>query len=599
NNMSLLENIKSQNDVKKLNDEQSQLICDEIRKNIIDKVKENGGHLASNLGIVETTVALCRIFDFKSDKIIFDVGHQCYPYKIRTGRFDKFATVRKKDGISGFPDREESEYDSFISGHAGTSIGAGLGKCLARDNKKEDYYVIDIVGDGAISNGLNLEALTANSEKPKKYIVILNDNGMSISKNHNGFYQYISEKRIDEKYVRRKRRIKKVFGESFITRFLRKFRNAIKRILKLQNAFESFGFKYVGVFDGNNVNKMTKILEKVKNYAKNEAVLLHIKTKKGKGFLEAEKHADSYHGVGANLALKTGAFSIAVGETLNEIIQENKKVYALTAGMATGTGLKVVEDENPNNFIDVGIAEEYAVNLSAGMASEGLKPVVCIYSTFMQRVYDQVLHDVCIQNLPVVFCIDRAGLVGNDGKTHQGVFDLSFLSHLPNIKIYAPKSVSELKEMLKVALKENCPVAIRYPNENDLCENTSVFDGKWERVSIGKDATILAVGPRMNDLANRIKEQVDVEIINARIVKPLDYEMLDSIKNDKIITIEENSIIGGFGSQVISYFEQKNNAKSIKTYGVPDRFIKNASVLEQLENCGLTLQNILEQIKSF
>lgn len=597
--MSLLENIKNQTDVKKLNDEQSQILSEEIRKNIIDTVKENGGHLASNLGIVETTVALCRVFDFKKDKIIFDVGHQCYPYKMLTGRFNNFSTIRKKEGLSGFPDREESDYDSFISGHAGTSIGAGLGKCLARDKNGDNYFVVDIVGDGALANGLNLEALTSNNEKPKKYIVILNDNGMSISKNHNGFYRLISEKRIADKYVKRKNRIKKFFGESFVTRFLRKLRNTIKRILKLQNIFESFGFKYVGVFDGNDVVEMTRLLEQVKRYAESEAVLLHINTKKGKGFLEAEKHADSYHGVGANMTLKTGAFSTAIGETINEIIKNDKSVYAITAGMATGTGLKVVENENKNNFIDVGIAEEYAVNLSAGMASEGLKPIVCIYSTFMQRAYDQILHDVCIQNLPVVFCIDRAGLVGSDGKTHQGVFDISFLIHLPNIKIFAPKNTLELKEMLKLSLTENCPVAIRYPNEKDLCEEHYAFDGKWERVTSGKEITVLAVGPRMNYLAKKIKEQVDAEIINARVIKPLDFEMLDSIENNKIITLEENSIIGGFGSLVSAYFNQKNNAKNVKTFGVPDRFIKNASVDEQLEDCGLSLQKILDVIKKF
>ncbi len=595
--MSLLENIKTQEELKNINNEQSISLCEEIRKTIIDTVNKNGGHLSSNLGIVETTVALCRVFDFKKDKLIFDVGHQCYPYKLLTERFDRFFTIREKDGLSGFPDRDESEYDSFIAGHAGTSIGAGIGKCIARDNLKEDYYVVDIVGDGSISNGLNLEALTSKNTKPKKYIVILNDNGMSISKNINGFYRFISEKRLKDSYVKNKERVKKIFKESFVTRFLRKVRNFLKRILKLQNPFESFGFKYFGVFDGNDVNELTRVLEKVKNYSDRKAVLLHIKTKKGKGFLEAEQQSDNYHGVGTNMSQKTGAFSNCLGETLKDIIDKDKKVYAITAGMCKGTGLTPIEKEYPDNFIDVGIAEEFAVNLSAGMASEGLKPIVCIYSTFMQRVYDQVLHDICIQDLPVVFCVDRAGLVGNDGKTHQGVFDISFLSHLPNIKIYAPKNTKEFKGMLYSALQENHPVIIRYPNEKDICESGCDFDGKWERVSSGKEATVLAVGPRMNDLANKIKEKCDVEIINARTIKPLDKDMLNSIENKKIITLEENSLIGGFGSLIVDYFKEKNNTVSIKKYGVPDKFIKNASIDEQLIECGLTVENIINGIK--
>ena len=596
--MSVLDKITSPNEVKKLNNEECLVLAQEIRDLIMTTVKANGGHLSSNLGIVDTTIALCRVFDFSVDKLLFDVGHQCYPYKILTGRKDNFKSIRKTDGISGFPDREESEYDSFIAGHAGNSLGASLGKCFARDKNNQDYYVIDIVGDASLSNGLNLEALSAQREKPKKLIVILNDNGMSIAKNTSGFYQFLSNATIGEHYVKSKGVVRKIFGNSLFARFLRRIKNFFKRLFKFSNIFEAFGFKYVGVYDGNDIKLMTKLLYKVKKYAENDAVLIHIKTKKGKGFSEAESHADSYHGVGKNMQVSNGVFSKCVGETINELIKENSKVIAITAGMASGTGLDAVQNKNPQNFFDVGIAEEYAVNFAAGMASEGIKPVVCIYSTFIQRAYDEILHDVCIQNLPVVFCLDRAGLVGYDGKTHQGVFDISLLSHIPNITIYAPKNTNELKQMLKCALSKNSPIVIRYPNENDICPDEDVFDEKWQKDGEG-DITILAVGPRMNALAKTIKEKSNknISVINARVIKPLDENILNSINGD-IITLEEGSLISGFNTLIKDYFISKNKTVRIKSYGVPDEFIKNADISYQLQKCGISEKEILDYIES-
>lgn len=596
--MSVLEKINSPLDVKKLNRDELPILACDIREKIIETINTNGGHLASNLGIVETTIALCKVFDFPKDKLLFDVGHQCYSYKLLTGRNKDFSTIRTNGGLSGFPDREESEYDSFIAGHAGNSIGASLGKCFARDNIGDDYFVIDIVGDGALANGVNLEALMADSKKPKKYIVILNDNGMSISRNTNGFYQFMSNRTLGQRYVKNKKRIKRLAGKK-LTVALGKIKNFIKRIFKANDYFENFGFKYVGVYDGNNIETMVNLLEKVKKYAEDEAVLIHIKTKKGKGCCFAEEHSDDYHGVGANMSIKNGDFSKCVGETVNELIEKDKRIVAITAGMSGGTGLNVVKDKNPNNFYDVGIAEEYAVNLSAGMCSEGLKPIVCIYSTFLQRAYDQILHDVCLQNLPVVFCVDRAGLCGADGKTHQGVFDLSFLSHLPNLKIYSPKSVCELKQMIEYASRGSSPVVIRYPNEKDICDTACTFDEKWEIVKEGKDATILAVGVRMNDLANKIAEssKKSVGVVNARVVKPLDSELLDSIKDTHIITLEENALISGFGSLVNEYYMTKKMTVKISSYGVPDSFIKNATVKEQLDFCSLNKDKIVEDIE--
>ena len=426
-------------DVKKLNTKELEALAQSTREQIVQTVSKNGGHLSANLGMVETTIALHKVFDFSKDKLIFDVGHQCYTHKILSGRQDSFESIRLDNGISGFPDITESPYDAFSAGHAGTSISAGLGYCFARDKLNQDYTVVCVVGDGSFANGLNLEALIESHVKPKNFIVVLNDNGMSISKNKNGFYRMLSKSTTKRGYVGSKKLIRKIFGNSFITKGLAKFRNFIKRVINKSNYFEPFGFKYVGIVDGNDIKDMTTILERVKLVAKEKAVFLHIKTKKGKGLKQAEEHADAYHGVGADLKVDNGNFGFALGQKLNQLIEKDNRIVAITAGMASGTGLSAVEKQYPKNFIDVGIAEEYGITLASGMAIGGLKPIVAIYSTFLQRAYDQILHDVCIQNLPIIFCIDRAGLVGQDGKTHQGVFDISYLSHLPNMKILAPK----------------------------------------------------------------------------------------------------------------------------------------------------------------
>ncbi len=591
--MNILDGIKNSSDVKRLSLKEKIELAGEIRDKILKTCSENGGHLSSNLGIVETTLALYSVFDFPKDKIIFDVGHQCYAHKMLSGRNAGFSAIRTDGGISGFPDREESEYDCFGAGHAGTSIAAGLGFCAARDALGEDFYVVDVVGDGAFVNGLNLEALTASQKKPKKLIVILNDNGMSISKNRNGIYTFLSKKSTKKGYLKSKSALKRVFGESFVTRFLRKVRGFIKRIFNGVNVLEQFGFKYVGVVNGNDLKSLTEILEGVKNVAKDKAVFLHIKTVKGKGVKRAEERADLYHGVGKSLSCGGGEFSAAVGQTLNEIIEKDPRVIALTAGMKDGTGLAAVEKAHPDNFIDVGIAEEFAVTFAAGMAAGGLKPVVCVYSTFLQRAYDEILHDVCIQKLPVVFCIDRAGLVGADGKTHQGVFDLSFLSHLPGMTILAPSCVNDLKAALKYAFSLGSPVAIRYPKESSAKERevAPYEETLWERLKTGEKYNILAVGPDMLALAEEFAKNHDgAGVISARTVKPLDEKTLAEISGLPIIAIEENSVIGGFGDAVrraVSRLFGGKPKNRIITLGVKDAFTRHGSAERQREENGL------------
>lgn len=598
--MKILDNISTVGDIKKLSVKELETLCCEIRDEIISVVNTNGGHLSANLGIVELTLALYYTFDFPTDKLVFDVGHQCYAHKILSGRKERFSTIRTEGGLSGFPDREESEFDAYSMGHAGNSIAVSLGYCTARNKLDDDYYVINVVGDGSFSNGLNLEAITSSDTKPNKLITILNDNGMSISKNRNGLYRVLSKSTAKKSYLRKKKAIKKVFGNSFVTRGLVRFRDFIKRVLNKKNYIEQFGFKYVGIEDGNDLKNLIKTLSIIKETSKDKAVFLHVKTTKGKGLCEAEKHSDVYHGVGKNMVSSGGAFSDALGKTLNAIIEKNKKVVAITAAMQDGTGLSIVKENFPDNFIDVGIAEEYAVTMAGGMASGGAKPVVCMYSTFMQRAYDQILLDVCMQNLPVVFCVDRSGLVGEDGKTHQGVFDLSFLTQMPNMTVLAPSSVYELEKTLEYALSLNSPVAIRYPKSGVYKrEYEKEFNpSRWNVIkNADGDAVILAVGPNCCDLALEFaSSNQGISVVSCGVVKPLDKEVLNKLRGKKIITVEENSVCGGFGSAVSAYFSEDGVTK-VKIVAVKDEFIKHGTIKEQFKNAGIVLDNILEFVK--
>ncbi len=592
--MSILNTLNNVNDVKKLNINELKTLCSEIRNVIIETTNKNGGHLSSNLGTVEITVALAYVFDFNKDKLIFDVGHQSYAYKILTDRLNDFYSIRTKNGISGFPDSSESKYDAFTVGHAGTSLSASLGYCFSRDKLNQDYYVINLVGDASFFNGENLEAITCDDNKPKKLLVILNDNGMSINKNNNGLYKLVSKVTVKKRYNNFNNFLSKTIGRLYLGKFLRKFKRFIKRSLSLNTVSDSIGLKYVGVFDGHDLKSLIKLLADIKE--SQNPTLLQLKTIKGKGYKDAEENSLKYHGIGKNFEASSNYFSNQISSILNRLIDKENRIVAITAGMETGVGLTEFAKKYPNSIKDVGIAEECAVTLAGGMAISGCKPIVFIYSTFLQRAYDQILHDVCLQNLPVIFCIDRAGLVGNDGKTHQGVFDLSYLSHIPNITIFAPKDACELELCLLEALKLNSPVAIRYPNGKQVdlpCSkdvNNNVL--KWHVLKRGNGATILAVGPRMLDLAFKVSKTHSVTIVNARTIKPLDVDLLNFIKNDKIITLEENVIIGGFGEQVAKYYADNNFNANIKILGVKDEFIPHGTIQEQLTRNELTVSKI-------
>ncbi len=596
--MGILEKIESPLDIKGLNIDELNSLSKELREKIIETVKNNGGHLSSNLGVVDLTVALYKEFDFSSDKLIFDVGHQCYAHKILSDRKNNFSSLRLDGGISGFPNVEESGYDAFCVGHAGTSISAGLGYCTARDKLNQDYTVVCVVGDGSLANGLNLEALFSSHVKPKNFIVIVNDNGMSISKNTGGFYKLISKSTTKRGYLGSKKVLRKIFGSSFITKALASFRDFVKRVFSKNNYFEQCGFKYVGAFDGNDIKELTTILQQVKDVAKNKAVVLHVKTKKGMGYVEAENQPDKYHGVGKDLICDNGTFANALGQKLNSLIEKDSSIVAITAGMKDGTGLVAVEKEHPDNFIDVGIAEEYAVTLASGMAIAGLKPVVAIYSTFLQRAYDQILHDVCLQNLPVVFCLDRAGLVGQDGKTHQGVFDISYLSHMPNMKIFAPNTDVEFCDLLDYAFKLNCPVAIRYPKNSSLqIQNVCFEQSLWTQIVKGEKLNILAVGPNMLSLAISCAEQFDgVGVISVRSIKPLDETVLMQIKDKPIIVLEENSAIGGVNTLISQFYAKNHIGVDLSALGVEDKFVEHGSIENQLKETCLDKQALIKEI---
>lgn len=594
--MAIIENLENPTAIKNLSLDELQTLAEEIRNKIIETVSKNGGHLSSNLGVVEVTLALHYVFDLPQDKLIFDVGHQCYAHKIITGR--DIDTLRQEGGVSGFPEEDESPYDTFTSGHAGNAIAGGLGACFARDLNGESYKVISLVGDASLMNGLSLEAMNNSSEKPKNFIVVLNDNGMSITKNENGLYKSIINSTTKRPYLAIKGGAKKLFGKSAFGRFLSRTKDKLKSIFNPHIYIDEMGFKYVGTIDGHDIKELVKTFKRVKEYGL--PTFVHISTKKGKGYSDAEERADYYHGVSSNMQASVNSFSDALGQKLCELAEKDKRVVAVTAGMTAGTGLTEFAKKFPDKFVDVGIAEEYAVTLSAGMATTGARPFVCIYSTFLQRAYDQIIHDVCIKGLPVTFCVDRAGLVGSDGKTHQGVFDLSYLRHIPNLTVLCPKDTSEMHAMLEYALTQNKPISIRYPNGKAPCGSQTIFDGKWEVLKSGKNITVLAVGGRAIEVANSLTEYgINATIVNARSVKPLDFEVLSKIKSDIIVTIEDNVKAGGFGSAVMEYYADLGETVKVIPFGVNDGFISHAPVEKQFELNGITAKNIAEKIKRF
>lgn len=610
----ILDSIKNPKDIKKLNDDKLEALAEEIRTFMIENVSKTGGHMASNLGMVELTLALFKVFDFENDKIIFDVGHQSYPYKILTGRKKDFSTLRQYNGISGFPKRDESPYDFFDTGHSSNSISAALGMAKARDIQIKNFNVISLIGDGALTGGMAYEALNDLGFSKTKMIVILNDNQMSISKNVGGLSEHLSRIRINKKYNALKKSVhNRIDDRNIITRFVKKIKNSVKSLIMPTLFFDDLGIRYVGPIDGHNINELSDVLAKVKEL--DEPVVVHVVTKKGKGYKFAEENPDKFHGIAPfnpengeilNKSDKVN-YSKAFGRAIINIAKNNKNVVAITAAMTEGTGLGEFAKLYPNRFFDVGIAEQHAVSFAAGLASEGLKPVFAVYSTFLQRGFDQVVHDVCMQNLPVVFMIDRAGLVGNDGETHQGVFDISYLSMIPGLTVLAPKCVGEVELLLKYALSLNKPVAIRYPRGTDKLELKplcKIEQNKWEIVSSGQKVALIATGKMVQYAMMAKKEVKDSKlnpmVINATFIKPLDVNLLKRLVRERynIITLEDNISNGGFGSLVLKALTNAGYKGVTRSISYKDRFITHGNVDELYIKEKVDVDNIVKLIKN-
>ena len=589
----MLELVNSISDLKKLDVKQLPQLCSEIRQKLIDSVTLTGGHLASNLGAVELTVALHYVFD-ENDKVVWDVGHQSYVHKILTNRGENFYSLRQKDGLSGFPDGNESEYDSFNTGHAGTAISAALGLAKARDTLQKQYNVVAVVGDGSMTCGLNYEAL--NNIKDTKMLIVLNDNNMSISDNVGAATLNMSKIRVG-KYDANKEKLKRNLQRiPLVGKGMYKFLRWCKRRAKLKfvrnSYFDIFNIKYIGIIDGNEVKDLVYYLTKLKNNV-SKPTILHVITKKGKGYAPAETDPESYHSVIPAKCDNEGNMdsSAVVGDALTKLASERQNVVAICAAMSKATGLDSFAKTFPERFYDVGIAESHAVTFAAGLAKGGVKPYVAIYSSFLQRSYDQILHDVALQNLPVTFLIDRAGFVGADGQTHQGLFDLSYLGQIPNLEIWTPSTYTELSQMIIASADIKCPVAIRY--SKTLNDNVREFNGRWDVIKPSKNRklVILAVGARMQNIAMHIAND-NVEVVAVTTVKPLDAGYLRGIADVNVLTLEENVISGGFGESVLMFLTKHGFSGTIRTLGVDDKFVRHATVDEQMEMCGLSAENI-------
>ncbi len=621
-----LEHIKSPDDVKKLSLQELKKLTEEMRQTIIWQVAKSGGHLSSNLGVIELTIALHYVFNSPVDKILWDVGHQSYSHKLLTGRFDVFSSLRKHRGISGFPRCDESEHDAFGTGHSSTSISAALGMIEGRDKSKKDFKVIAVIGDGAMTAGLSFEGLNNAGHLKKDLIVILNDNEMSISQNVGALSAYFNRILTGELYQRFKNETKsfiqgipKLGGKA--AKLAQRIEEMIKGFFLPGIIFEELGFNYIGPIDGHNIELMIETLERVRKAS--SPTLIHIITKKGKGYEFAEEQPSLFHGIGP-FDCDTGepikgsgiTYSEAFGEALTDMAGEDETVVSITAAMKEGTGLEHFADTYPDRFYDVGIAEPHAVTFAAGLATQGMKPVVAIYSTFLQRAYDQILHDVCIQNLHVVFAIDRAGIVGEDGQTHNGIFDVSYLRHIPNIIVIEPKDGIEMRMMLKYALSEKGPVAIRYPRGkipsglmslSMVPEHSSLLRcGKAEILREGSDIAFIALGEtvyRALSVAEKLeKEGISAMVVNARFIKPLDRDLISAVAKvvPRMITIEENAIQGGFGSAVLEILNEMeiHNVK-LKRIGIPDGFIEHGKQSELRKKYGLNEEGIYLTALSF
>lgn len=616
----MLEKIQKPNDIKKIPADQLPALAEEIRKFIIESLSKTGGHLASNLGVVELTIAMHRVFDLPKDKLIWDVGHQSYTHKILTGRKDGFETLRREGGISGFPKRSESDCDVFDTGHSSTSISAGVGYVRARELKKENYSVVSIIGDGALTGGMAYEALNNAASLKSNFIIVLNDNEMSITENVGGMSSYLSGLRTASAYTDFKMDVTKALnripgiGPGMVDA-MRKTKSSIKQIIIPGMLFEDMGLTYLGPVDGHNIPQLIKTFQEAKRFE--GPILVHVLTQKGRGYEPAMRHPARFHGAGP-FDVKTGlpvgksnpTYTDVFSTVMRKMGDRRKDVAAVTAAMMTGVGLKRFSNMFPDRCFDVGIAEEHAVTFAAALSLGGITPVVAIYSSFLQRAYDQIMHDVCMQNLHVVFAIDRAGLVGYDGETHHGIFDLSYLGSMPNMTILAPKNLWELSDMIKFAVDYDGPIAVRYPRGEaytGLKEfRTPICLGKSEVIHEGSRVALLAVGSMVKmaeEVQKQLKERMDMDaaLVNARFVKPIDEELLRSFADtyELVVTLEENVKDGGFGERVLAFAEEEDLPFGVEIIALPDRFIPHGSVSYQMKQVGFTPEDICGRIEEY
>lgn len=616
----MLEKIQKPNDIKKIPADQLPALADEIREFIIESLSKTGGHLASNLGVVELTIAMHRVFDLPKDKLIWDVGHQSYTHKILTGRKDGFETLRREGGISGFPKRSESDCDVFDTGHSSTSISAGVGYVRARELKKENYSVISIIGDGALTGGMAYEALNNAASLKSNFIIVLNDNEMSITENVGGMSSYLSGLRTASAYTDFKMDVTKALnripgiGPGMVDA-MRKTKSSIKQIIIPGMLFEDMGLTYLGPVDGHNIPQLIKTFQEAKRFE--GPILVHVLTQKGRGYEPAMRHPARFHGAGP-FDVKTGlpvgksnpTYTDVFSTVMRKMGDRRKDVAAVTAAMMTGVGLKRFSNMFPDRCFDVGIAEEHAVTFAAALSLGGITPVVAIYSSFLQRAYDQIMHDVCMQNLHVVFAIDRAGLVGYDGETHHGIFDLSYLGSMPNMTILAPKNLWELSDMIKFAVDYDGPIAVRYPRGETYTGlkefRAPICLGKSEVIHEGSRVALLAVGSMVKmaeEVQKQLKERMDMDaaLVNARFVKPIDEELLRSFADtyELVVTLEENVKDGGFGERVLAFAEEEDLPFGVEIIALPDRFIPHGSVLYQMKQVGFTPEDICGRIEEY
>ena len=619
----LLDKINSPADVKKLSDEQLKQLAAEIRQLLIKVISHTGGHLAPNLGVVELTLALHKVFTTPQDKLVFDVGHQAYIHKIITGRREQFPTLRQYGGLSGFPKRCESEHDAFGTGHSSTSISAALGMAAARDLQGEDYNVVAIIGDGSMTGGMAFEALNNAGTLHKKMVVVLNDNEMSISKNVGAMSDYLYHLRTGETYNKIKNDIEgwlknMEFGTD-VLKAIRRLKGSVKYLMVPTSIFEELGFTYLGPVDGHDIHGLIEVLQAAKKI--DGPVMVHVLTKKGKGYKPAEESPNKFHGTGP-FEIATGkkitnpaapiSYTEVFGKTITELADSDKKIVGLTAAMPDGTGLNIFAQAHPDRFFDVGIAEQHAVTAAAGMAAAGMKPVTAIYSTFMQRAYDSILHDICMQKLHVTMCLDRAGLVGDDGYTHHGVFDYAYLRSIPNMTIMAPKDENELRHMLKTALSFNGPISVRYPRGSgvgvDITEPMHELPiGKAEVLREGKELCFWAIGSMVQSAvqaADKLKEQgIDAGVVNMRFAKPLDKELLieHAKRYGKIVTLEEGVLAGGVGSEVLEILDDAGLLQqcAVLRLGIPDEFVTHGDKKLLFRDLGLDTDAIVQKAAAF